>query len=195
MKLITAAECVRQLRQARAYKGKDSYFSRLVSMGVVPFHAKEGSPKKWYVLDEVKQALKDNEDPTRDAQREANEQKRRESAPKEMTAQKIEAELDRLRQVPRLTTELFNLDGLSEETPEEFAAGLDELNAQNWIILDMAFTFAGDLDERFGKQLVKGGVFELEMLRLFNRWVMWPADLAEMYEGVEFSGAVPVHLR
>ena len=83
MKLITAAECVRKMRQAGIYKGKESYFSQLVQKGVIPFHEKEGSPKKWYVLEEVKKALKGWEDPTRDSQREENEKRRKLHQPSE----------------------------------------------------------------------------------------------------------------
>lgn len=76
--MLTAAGCVRALRQHGVFKGRESYFSQLVSKGIIPFHTKNGSPKKWYYLEEVKEALKGWEDPSRDSQRIANEKRRKE---------------------------------------------------------------------------------------------------------------------
>lgn len=76
MELITATECVNRLRQSGAFKGKLPYFIQLVNNGVIPYHDKAGSSKRWYVYEQAKAAIKGVEDPTRDAQREANEKKR-----------------------------------------------------------------------------------------------------------------------
>ncbi len=76
MKLISAAECVRKLRKSGVFSGNASYFSQLVSKGVIPHHKKGDSPKKWYIYEEAKKAIQGWKDPTRDAQREANRRKR-----------------------------------------------------------------------------------------------------------------------
>ncbi|MBV5348520.1 hypothetical protein JZU61_02475, partial [bacterium] len=54
------------------------YFSQISSEGKIPHHTKTTSPKKFYRYYEVLEAIKTTQDPTRDAQREANEKKRSE---------------------------------------------------------------------------------------------------------------------
>jgi len=123
MKLISGAECVRRLRQAGVFKGKESYFSQLVQKGVIPYHNKEASPKKWYVLDEVKKALKEWEDPRRDAQREANEKRRSDAKvirdmsekEKQLMLQKQREKLDELQaEAEKLGVDKEQLDDLEK---------------------------------------------------------------------------------
>lgn len=73
--LITASKCLEKLA-ADGIKYTKGYFSQMTSDGKIPWHPKSGSPKKFYRYNEVKEAIKNTQDPTRDAQREANEQKR-----------------------------------------------------------------------------------------------------------------------
>ncbi len=75
--LITASQCLKKL-ETDGIKYTKGYFSQMTSDGKIPWHPKADSPKKFYIYEEVIQAIKNTQDPTRDAQREANEQKRSE---------------------------------------------------------------------------------------------------------------------
>ncbi|MDP3267401.1 MAG: hypothetical protein Q8M39_11300 [Sulfuricurvum sp.] len=75
--LITASQCLKKL-ETDGIKYTKGYFSQMTSDGKIPWHPKSDSPKKFYIYEEVIQAIKNTQDPTRDAQREANEQKRAE---------------------------------------------------------------------------------------------------------------------
>ena len=187
MKLISGAECVRKMRQAGVYKGKESYFSQLVTKGIIPYHQKKGSPKKWYILDEVKKAIKEWEDPTRDAQREANEKKRETQTKREELIEKLQArydsELNRLLETDtNLNADMFVLDDY-EGTIEEFKNDLIEINGQNQIIKDMAMDYL-DISK------IKNANDELdtityfitciEMLSFFNTWTMTKETLCDM---------------
>ena len=152
MKLITAAECVRKLRQAGIYKGKESYFSQLVQKGVISYHTKEGSPKKWYVLDEVKQSLRGWEDPIRDAQREANDRKRQ-SFENGTTNLKnlINYKLNLLKNIPFFKIEMFSSEDLNstefleDMSIEEFSNELDVINNTNILLKNMADYYIQDI--------------------------------------------------
>jgi hypothetical protein len=74
--LITAARCLKMLKDQAGIKYSKSYFSQMVKEGRIPFHHKPDSPKKFFKYSEVLQAIEDSKDPTRDAQREANAKKR-----------------------------------------------------------------------------------------------------------------------
>lgn len=76
--LLTAAQCLKQLENKDGIKYSKSYFSQMVSDGKIPFHSKQNSPKKFFKYEEVRQSIDDSKDPTRDAQREANDKKRSE---------------------------------------------------------------------------------------------------------------------
>lgn len=73
--LITASKCLEKLAVDGIVYTK-GYFSQMSSDGKFPVHKKPNSPKKFYLYDEVIEAIKNTQDPTRDAQREANEKKR-----------------------------------------------------------------------------------------------------------------------
>ncbi len=75
--LITAARCLKMLEDEAGIKYSKSYFSQMVKDGKIPYHTKPDSPKKFFKYGEVLQAIEDSKDPTRDAQRIANEQKRK----------------------------------------------------------------------------------------------------------------------
>ena len=74
--LLTATQIIKRLKKEAKIPMDPGYFSRKVSEGWIPYHSKEGSPKKFYYYKEVLKALEDMRDPARDAQREANERKR-----------------------------------------------------------------------------------------------------------------------
>lgn len=74
---MTANACLAALKKDGIIYSK-SYFSQMVNDGKIPSHPKPPSPKKFFYYDEVKQAIEDHKDPTRDAQREANEKRREE---------------------------------------------------------------------------------------------------------------------
>lgn len=73
--LITASKCLEKLAVDGIIYTK-GYFSQMSSDGKIPHHTKPTSPKKFYRYSEVLEAIKTTQDPTRDAQREANEKKR-----------------------------------------------------------------------------------------------------------------------
>lgn len=73
--LITATQCLSKL-EAVGIKYSKGYFSQMTTEGKIPHHSKHGSPKKFYRFDEVLDSIRSTQDPTRDAQREANEKKR-----------------------------------------------------------------------------------------------------------------------
>jgi len=77
--LITASVCLKRLK-ANGTSYSKSYFSQMVKDGKIPKHTKQGSPKNFFKYDEVKKAIEDSKDPTRDAQRDANDIKRVESS-------------------------------------------------------------------------------------------------------------------
>lgn len=78
--LITATKCLNLLRERDDIKYSKSYFSQMVSDGKIPSHSKHGSPKKFFKYEEVRQSIEDSKDPTRDAQREANNKLKTEPA-------------------------------------------------------------------------------------------------------------------
>jgi len=73
--LINASQCLSRLSKDGITYSK-GYFSQISSEGKIPHHTKPTSPKKFYRYSEVLEAIKTTQDPTRDAQREANEKKR-----------------------------------------------------------------------------------------------------------------------
>lgn len=111
--LITATRCLQMLREKDGIKYSKSYFSQMVKDGRIPYHHKPDSPKKFFKYDEVRKAIEDSKDPTRDAQREANEKRRKKenaslleavgsyASTADMTPEEMEAEqkeLQRIRQ-------------------------------------------------------------------------------------------------
>ena len=76
MDLILAKEVVSKLKQGGAADISVAYFSQLVTMGVIPFHVIPGKKRKLFYYDEAKRALLENQDPTRDAQRDANKREK-----------------------------------------------------------------------------------------------------------------------
>jgi len=190
MKLISGAECVRRLRQAGVFKGKESYFSQLVQKGVIPYHNKEASPKKWYILDEVKKALKEWEDPRRDAQREANEKRRNELNAKDDQMEKFELQVEKRLQwfnsMPELQIEDFNLEDLEDMTREEFMQELQEINSNNNLIKEMANDFVQEARERSDEKIdfIMQSVTGLDF---FNKWTMLHDSIEEFYGVVKKS--------
>jgi len=75
--LLTANACLAALKKDGIVYSK-SYFSQMVSDGKIPTHPKPPSPKNFFYYDEVKAAIEEHKDPSRDAQREANEKRREE---------------------------------------------------------------------------------------------------------------------
>jgi len=75
--LLTANACLAALKKDGIIYSK-SYFSQMVNDGKIPSHPKPPSPKKFFYYDEVKKAIDEHKDPSRDAQREANEKRREE---------------------------------------------------------------------------------------------------------------------
>lgn len=79
--LTTATKILKMLKEKDNISYSKSYFSQMVTEGKIPFHHKPNSPKKFFKYEEVKKAIEDSKDPTRDAQREANHKSRAETKP------------------------------------------------------------------------------------------------------------------
>lgn len=77
MNLITAAACLKKLKSDAEIDYSKSYFSQLAADDKVRSHHKPGSPKKWYVYEEVLEDIESMQDPRRDPQRAANDAKRK----------------------------------------------------------------------------------------------------------------------
>jgi hypothetical protein len=180
MKLITGAECVRKMRQAGVFKGKESYFSQLVAKEIIPYHNKKGSPKKWFVLDEVKQAVKEWEDPTRDAQREANEQKRKpgKKAKAEAMIKYLDLTRDIMQKMKPLSLDMFELEEDSDLTEAEII----EINAQNQIIQDMIIFC---IDGRKNEDGLTGIIETFNKVDYMQGWIMDRDSVFEIYDGVK----------
>ncbi len=73
---ITASKCVKLLKENGVADFKLSYFSQRDAEGIFTHHHKPPSPKKFFIYEEVVEALKNNRDPRRDPQRAACEKKR-----------------------------------------------------------------------------------------------------------------------
>lgn len=71
MEYLTAKQIIGKLKQGRVTDISEAYFSQMVRDGHIPFHKLPGKKRKHYLYDEVKQALSDVQDPSRDSQREA----------------------------------------------------------------------------------------------------------------------------
>jgi len=184
MKLISGAECVRRLRQAGVFKGKESYFSQLVQKGVIPYHNKAASPKKWYVLDEVKKALKEWEDPTRDAQRDANEAKRRalQSVDDKVgqVEQAIYTKLQTFKDIKELKKDDYNLEELEDMSEDEFEQEIREINHDNLLIIEMANDYVRHLQDKSDAK-VGWIVPAYEALEFFERWIMQDDSIKSFY--------------
>lgn len=117
--LINAATCLRLLGENAGIVYSKSYFSQMVKDGKIPTHKKPNSPKDFFKFEEVLSAIEKSKDPTRDAQREANAQKRE---------QKVEP------------STLFEVAGsyssLADMTDEERRAYDDEIRAAQELLLD-----------------------------------------------------------
>lgn len=181
MELITATECVNKLRQAGAFKGKLPYFISLVNQGWIPHHEKPGSSKRWYMYAEAKTALKDMEDPTRDAQREANERKRKpEPIKADQTPQQITAILQKIKHIEELKPEAFDRSQLDPEDAETFTSDIAAINEVNGTIRDLAFELLGLLDDLSGGNF-KSSKAELKVVEFLERWIVDRDTIRDFY--------------
>ena len=92
MEYLNAKQIIGRLKQGRVTDISEAYFSQLVRDGAIPNHTIPGKKRKMYVYDEVKQALANIQDPTRDAQREANAERKRENSRGQLKADKAALE-------------------------------------------------------------------------------------------------------
>lgn len=181
MQLITATECVNKLRQAGAFKGKLPYFISLVNQGWIPHHEKPGSSKRWYVYEETKAAIKDMEDPTRDAQREANERKRKpDPVMNDETPKQITAILEKIKHIEELKPEAFDRSQLDPEEAAIFPHDIIEINAQNMLIGDLTFELLKLIDKLSGGNF-RSSKGELKVAEFLEGWIVKPDGVRELY--------------
>jgi len=76
---LNAREVLGRLKMGKVADFTQSYFSQLVRDGVVPFHKLPGKRRKMFLYDEVKEAIINARDPSRDPQREANARRRQQA--------------------------------------------------------------------------------------------------------------------
>lgn len=181
MELITATECVNKLRQAGAFKGKLPYFISLVNQGWIPSHEKTGSSKRWYVYEEAKAAIKDMEDPTRDAQREANERKRKpEPIKADQTPQQITAILEKIKHYEEFKPEAFDRSQLDPEDAETFTYNIATINEVNGTVKDITFHLLGLLDDLSGGNFRNSKV-ELRVTEFLGRMIFDRDAIRDFY--------------
>jgi hypothetical protein len=181
MELITATECVNKLRQAGVFKGKLPYFIQLANGGYIPHHEKPGSSKRWYRYEEAKAAIKDMEDPTRDAQREANKRKRKpEPIQADQTPKQITEILTRIKNIEELHPEAFDRSQLDPESAETFDSDIVEMNGQNRIIGDLTFDLLDFLDGLSGGSF-RSSQAELKVAEYLDGWIIKPDTVRELY--------------
>lgn len=127
--LLTANACLAALKKDGIVYSK-SYFSQMVNDGKIPHHAKPPSPKKFFYYDEVKTAIEDHKDPTRDAQREANEKRRKEEpdlmslagsyeSQADMTPEEKEALRKEQEELKKLMAEVKSAEGNAQEADQD----------------------------------------------------------------------------
>jgi len=74
--LVSATSCREYLIRDGVGKFDKGYFSRLLKQGRIPSHKNPSSKRKIFIYEEVKNALLEMRDPTRDVQRKLNKVKR-----------------------------------------------------------------------------------------------------------------------
>ena len=155
MELLNAKETIGRLRMGKVADIGRSYFSKLVKDGYIPYRKAKGRRRKLFVYDEVKQALLDMQDPSRDAQREANE-KRRQGNRLEKALMGIVEYSQWIASHP-LTVEQFVIQD-HDITLKELQQELCEINAQNLLIKDLIMDYADGPMEMIGKHSSGAGV-------------------------------------
>lgn len=181
MELITATECVNKLRQAGVFKGKLPYFIQLANAGYIPHHEKPGSSKRWYVYTEAKESLKGMEDPTRDAQREANRRKRKpEPIKADQTPQQITAILEKIKHFEVFKPEAFDRSQLDQEAAETFTCDIASINESNGTISDLTFELLSLLDE-LSMGNFRSSKAELRVAEFLERWIIRHDSVCELY--------------
>jgi len=147
--LITAANCLKLLKSRDDITYSKSYFSQMVAEGKIPSHSKHGSPKKFYKYEEVKKSIEDSKDPTRDAQREANNSRKVEPtlmstagtypSQADMTEDELDRRLEEIREKGELEeVKRATLAGIPEEmgdikVPEEITIAGAKAEKEFWL--------------------------------------------------------------
>ncbi|MCL4431939.1 MAG: hypothetical protein M1300_06430 [Epsilonproteobacteria bacterium] len=179
MELITATECVNKLRQAGVFKGKLPYFIQLVNGGFIPHHPKPNSSKRWYRYEEAKEAIRGMEDPSRDAQREANERNR--PKPKdERTPEQIIILLSEMKQITIMRPDMFDRGALDQDDAETFDCDIAGMNEANMTVIEITNDLLALLNE------ISGGKFrstkaELKVVELLHGRLVSPETVSNIY--------------
>jgi len=162
--LITAARCLKMLQEQNDIKYSKSYFSQMVKDGKIPFHNKLDSPKKFFKYSEVLQAIEDSKDPTRDAQREANEKRRLEE--------------------PRESVNLLDVAGTYPSVAEMTQQEIDKIQLEAEKIREEVEAAKRDAlaagakdDEDIWKSSIPGGVTQAEAKAEKEYWLGRKAEL------------------
>jgi len=138
MEYLTAKQTLGKLRQGKVTDISEAYFSQLVSAGALPFHTIPGKKRKLYLYDEVKKALADIQDPSREEQR---EEKRVEKAHKALMneREKINTDYRSALEVIEITYEqLKEHTGYKGDVLEEAKKELDETQSTNLSLSELA---------------------------------------------------------
>lgn len=178
-KLITATECIKQLKQSGVYKGTLPYFTRLVDQGYIPSHKKEGSTKRWYKYEEAKDAINNMADPTRQHQREANETRRREIEGERIAGQITEL-LTKMEHIEVMRPEMFDHDRLDPEDAATFENDIYAHNAINLTIMDLTHSITALLDELSGGTF-RSSIAELKVIEHLSEYISTAETMRELY--------------
>lgn len=162
--LITAARCLKMLQEQNDIKYSKSYFSQMVKEGKIPFHPKPDSPKKFFKYGEVLQAIQDSKDPTRDAQREANEKRRLANQKENVTLLDVAGKYE----------------SVAEMTPQEIEASRKEaekIRKEAEAAKRDALAAGAKEDEDIWKSSIPGGVTQAEAKAEKEYWLGRKAEL------------------
>lgn len=180
--LITATECIKQLKQVGVYKGTLPYFTRLVDQGHIPSHKKKDSTKRWYIYEEALSAINNMGDPSRDSQREANERKRNSvTAIEDETPKQITAILTKIKHIEKLKPETFDRSQLDPEDAGTFERDIAQLNYVNLVVRDLTFDLLGLLNELSGGNF-RGSKAELSVVEFLEEWTYKPDTVRDIFD-------------
>jgi hypothetical protein len=141
--------------------------------GKIPFLRLPGKRRKVYLYDEVKEAIIEARDPSRDAQRKANERRRKESGEPSIEDILFQT-LERIRgKSTEIRPEMFELSELEELGEEEFSLELAKINHANLTLRD--------LSEELSRTMADVPAHATMVLRTIEGYTMSIEDVGNFY--------------
>ncbi len=116
MEYLNAKQIIGRLKQGKVMDISEAYYSQLVRDGYLPFHKLPKKRRKFYLYNEVKLALLNMRDPSRDPQREAIQRKKDE---RKMQIAKEEKKEQIQKYYEKVIDFMNDISGLSKEQHKE----------------------------------------------------------------------------